>query len=87
MSQIQINQFYHKVTLFHQVPISANNYDIGSYSKYLPQRKDSNDAFIERFKGKISKMDKEGHIGVANNAVTPILKVGIQQPLEDGKEQ
>lgn len=32
-------------------------------------------------------MDKEGHIGVAHNAVTPILKVNMKPPIEEEKPQ
>ncbi len=31
--------------------------------------------FLERFKGKISTIDKNGHTGVASNATKPIVKL------------
>lgn len=37
--------------------------------------RDSSEVFKERFKGKTSLMNKEGHLGVAVNAQIPIDKV------------
>lgn len=35
---------------------------------------DNNKNFLERFKGKISKIDKDGHVGVALKSFKPIKK-------------
>ena len=40
----------------------------------MASKKSSNILFFERFKGKISKIDKEGHLGVARKTEVPIKK-------------
>jgi len=42
--------------------------------------RDSSEAFKERFKGKTTLMNKDGHIGVATNALKPIHKSNPSDP-------
>ena len=50
-------------------------------SNIVNKKVDHQSAFQDRFKGKTTLMNKEGHIGVVSNTNKPINKESVREPI------